>query len=144
MSQSITQSIVNAPFNGLILTDATFDVSASYGVNGVTASTPSVNFLVPMPWPVNSHGVVNVYANSPTTATSSSISLTLQESADNVTWQPCVNLANPILTATGSVSQVSGNVVLQYGGLQFLRLSAVSPAGAYPTGSFGFNVYFRA
>ena len=139
MSQSITASVINAPFNGLLDSDINFQVSSAYQTNGVT---PSVNFLVTQPWPVTSNGIVYVYSNALTGTNSSSSYLTLQDSPDNSTWTAVANLANPILTATSS-SAVSGNISLQYGGQQYLRLSSSNQAGGLPSGSFGFNVYFR-
>jgi hypothetical protein len=139
MSQSITASVVNAPYNGYIFTDINFVNTASIGVNGVTSSVASANFLVPQPWPANALGYAYVYSNI-TANGAGSINLILQDSPDNATWTPIVNIANPILTVAGT-GITGSNVSLQQGGQQYIRVVAQIPVGSYPTGSIGLTYY---
>lgn len=134
MANSITASNSAAPFNSLLLTDANYQVSASYAATSTVS--PSVNFQVANPYPTTANVIVYVYTTAQAAATGSQ--LTLQESVDNVNWNNIANLANPILS--GSATNTSVNVGLQPNAKQYLRVSASNYSGGTPTGNFGFNV----
>jgi hypothetical protein len=131
---SSTGSNSAAPFNSLLLTDANYITTASFGASATTASSNPLNFQVATPYPTTAN--VIAYVNwTNTSASSGSIYLVLQESADTVTWTPCANLANPIVSTLGSVSAGNVSVGLQPSQKQYLRVSAIANAGAAATGS---------
>ena len=140
MSTSITAS-TNCPYNGLLLQDALYTVTASYAATATTASTGVVDFKVATPWPTTSELIVWVGV-ADTTASTGSTTIVLQDSANNSVWTPVANLANPILTSTGSIASQGVYVGLQPGGQRYLRASAITSVGTVSTGSVTLAVLF--
>lgn len=145
---SITGS-TTTPFNSLLLQDATFNVSASWGASATTASTPSVNFQVANPWPTSAECIINVYTNQILNTSGSQVyGVALQESADNSSWNNIAIFFNPIVSATDASntgSAATTQVILGPNAKQYLRAIGVTPAiinSVPPTGSFGFKTFF--
>lgn len=138
---SITASNASAPFNSLLLTDSNYVVTASFGASATTASSNAVNFQNATPYPTTANVIAYVsYVN--TTAATGSVSIVLQESSDNSTFTACANLANPIASSTGSVASGNVSVGLQPGAKQYLRVSAITPAGTPATGAVTLSILF--
>jgi hypothetical protein len=142
MSTSITASNSAAPFNQVLLTDSNYITSVAFSAS-VTASSPSINFGDPIPYPALNNSLAYVTSYNMTTG-SGSVSVILQGSPDNSTWTALSNIANPLITATGSVVSASTTVTLQQTQPQFLRVVAVPQAGTGvpPTGSVTLTLLF--
>ena len=139
MATSITASNSSSPFNGYLLTDASYVATNAFSQSG--AVTPSINFKTSTPFPTLNYTDVYVYSTILTGATGS-VSLYAQESADNVNWANSVNLPAPLLSPTASVA-VNTTINLQPQAKQYFRLSSSVAAGNPPiTGSFGTAILF--
>jgi len=147
---SITSSNANAPFNSLLLTDASYTVAVSTGLTaGSTSYTPSVNFNTAKPYPTTAK-VIAQLSNTALTGTSGSLITYagLQDSADNSSFAAIPCFTSSILNATdvaGSVAAGTAQVLLPPSVRQYVRASVTVPTGGAVvtsgiTGSFGLTI----
>lgn len=146
MPTSITASNSSSPFNGLLLSDAAFSVSQSWG--GLGGITPIINFGFPGPWPTTNRTQMYVYSTAPSGTSTSASYLTIQESTDNVTWKSLGNFSAPLTTVYGGTAY-AGTFSLQLKKQQYLRLSGSLATGSSagtgssaPIGTFGLGIIF--
>lgn len=137
MANSITASNSSAPFNGYLLTDATYVVTASIasGVGGV-----STGFNLKNVTPFPSINDTTLYVACTATTGPSSSYITLQGSPDNSTWTNLSYFANPVLTVSGSAT--SANLTLQPGTPQYVRVSSSVQAGSAATATVTMALLF--
>jgi hypothetical protein len=159
---SITSSY-SGPFNGLLLQDVVFNVSASWpsasvstsasvnvGVFAVSASTPNI-YYPNLDFPTVGQFVVQVYTTALTNSSGSvTSSVRLQESKDGNSWND-VSVFSSTLCSTidnGALASPAVNtyVLLAPNAKPYLRATATVPATGSTyggvTGSFGINTLF--
>ena len=153
MATSITASTVS-PFTGLLLEDVNFNVSAAfpaYNANfAVSASTPSI-FYPNVDYPTVGKFIVQAYNTTLTnTSNSAVITVGLQESNDNVTWNNIAAFATGLVSSTdnGALATAANStqVLLTPKAKPYLRAVATVPVSGSTaggvTGSFGIATLF--
>lgn len=162
MATSITASTVS-PFTGLLNQDVNFNVSASFpvvslstsasvvvGVFAVSASSPAI-YYPNVDYPTVGQFIVKVYHGALTnTSNSAVITVGLQESNDNVTWNNIAAFSTGLVSSTdnGALATAANSmqVLLTPQAKPYLRAVATVPASGSSaggvTGSFGIQTLF--
>ncbi len=146
---SITASNAGVPYTLPLQQDVNFNTSNSFPSASISGSTPSV-YYANLQYPTTGKFVVQVYNTALTNTNNAAvISMSLEDSADNVTFAPIAVFSPTLLTATDSAgSAPAGNVQVQLAptARPYLRVRASVPnsgskAGGI-TGSYGLASLF--
>jgi hypothetical protein len=148
MANSITASTVS-PYSGLLLQDTNFNVSATFPSASLTGSTAAIQFAN-LNYPTVGQFEVQLYNTAlSNSAGGLTVSMSLQDSADGVTFAAIPAFGTTMLGATdssGTVVAGSITVLLPPTVRTYVRAWVSVPSGAGTsggiTGSFGFNSLF--